>query len=110
MPSESYILQEVASLKPGQQITIAFREVEDAFPSQSPWTPPERLLENIVGSSYEFSFSINPMNREVTFSRRENPLTEEDGLLTYVSADRKQYYNFNGFYYRRNDKPYVGEA
>ena len=109
MPSESYILQEVASLKPGQQITIAFREVEDAFPSQSPWTPPERLLENIIGSSYEFSFSINPMNREVTFSRREKPLTE-DGLLTYVSADRKQYYNFNGFYYRRNDKPYVGEA
>ena len=108
MPSESYILQEVASLKPGQQITIAFREVEDAFPSQSPWTPPERLLENIIGSSYEFSFSINPMNREVTFSRREKPLTE-DGLLTYVSADRKQYYSFNGFYYRRNDKPYVKE-
>lgn len=109
MPSESYILQEVASLKPGQQITIGFREVEDAFPAQSPWTPPERLLENIIGSSYEFSFSINPMNREVTFSRREKPLTE-DGLLTYVSADRKQYYSFNGFYYRRNDKPYVGEA
>lgn len=108
MPSESYILQAVASLKPGQQITIGFREVEDAFPAQPPWTPPERLLENIVGSSYEFSFSINPMNREVTFSRREKPLTE-DGLLTYVSADRKQYYNFNGSYYRRNNKPYVKE-
>jgi hypothetical protein len=45
------------------------------------------VLEHIVGSSYEFGYTEDPMTGDVTYFRLKEPLN--DGRLSYVSPDRR---------------------
>ena len=84
------LINQVRSLKPGQAIEIDMHELREEWPSRyyndATFTPPDRLLENIVGSCYEFGYSINPMNGNATFHRLKEP-REEGGV--YTSPDRR---------------------
>lgn len=55
------------------------------------WTPPDRVLENIIGSSYEFRYEQSGYKSDVTFERLSTPLT--NGHRSYVSPDRRNLYN-----------------
>lgn len=83
----SLLIHRVASLKPGQQIDIPLGEMRLASPDD--------VLENIVGSAYEYSYQNIDYTGVVRFRRREKPLSpyHEDGLWTYVSPDRRHLYH-----------------
>lgn len=85
------IIKKVANLKPGFNIVIDRCDLQDEFPSriynEVEFTPADNLLENIVGSSYEFSYQINFSNGNTTFHRLKKPL--EGGLRSYTSPDRR---------------------
>ena len=80
----------VRSLKPGEAIEISSRELNDAVPSfwhnGACFTSADRVLENIVGSAYEFQYKINDARQSVTFERLLSPLNEP---AAYVSPDRR---------------------
>ncbi len=106
---QKYTLHSVTSLKPGQSISICWNLLKADFPAERHngvvFSPPDRLLENIIGSAYEYGYNTDPLKNRVVFFRLEKPITEADALV-YVSPDRRQYYSFSGSLYRRNDKKY----
>ena len=84
-----WIVQEVASIPPDYSMDIDARLLDNATACYSHnnanFTPPDQVLENIVGAAYEFSYFIHPIKRIVTFSRLKKPI--QDGQRTYVSPD-----------------------
>lgn len=77
----------VGDILPGQEIRIDLNDVE---PSYLPgWTIPECIMENIVGSAYEFTFRQDPTccGPVVIFERLKEPLREG---RTYTSPDRRE--------------------
>lgn len=98
-----FALSAVKSLLPGQSVQVNLRELEWDFPYRrhngAVFTPPDNLLESVVGSSYEYGYSVNFMDRTVTFFRLEKPL-EQDGVFSYVSPDRRHHYRFDGRLFR----------
>lgn len=105
-----FTLNTVKSLQPGQSVQLGWRELQFDFPFRqhngAMFSPPDNLLESILGSAFEYGYNINPADRTVTFFRLERPIEEFDTFV-YVSPDRRQYYSFNGSLYRRNSKPYL---
>ncbi len=97
-------LKEIGALRPGQEITVCCRVLEDLYSPMhhngATFTPADRVLENIVGSSCEYGYCNNLHDRTVTFFRLSEPL--RDGRLSYVSPDRREYYNRNGRYWERS--------
>jgi hypothetical protein len=87
------IVQEVTKLKPGQAIKFNGRELDAEVPrfyhNDSTFTSADRVLENIIGASYEYYYEENLMSpgRDVTFYRLKEPL--RDGRRCYVSPDRR---------------------
>lgn len=84
-----YVIDLVRSLKPGQAITISMRELSHAVPgfrhNGADFTPADRVLENIVGSAFEYSHSTDYANRSVCFYRHCWPSETK----TYISPDRR---------------------
>lgn len=101
-------VREVERIPPGQCITISrfalmdirSASVFDLFGSS--FDPVDRIMENVIGSSYSIVVHRNDMKRTVTFERLKEPLDPSSGMLTYVSPDRRDYYNFNGMFWIRN--------
>lgn len=100
-----FIVSQIQSLKPGHYMTVSGDILREAAP-RSPLlgfggpvlSPCELALEKIVGSAFEFRAWEDERGNYV-FERLKTPL--RDGLRTYVSPDRLQYYNgpFAGIYY-----------
>lgn len=75
-------------LKPGQQIQVDRRELQNSiFHDLSGFTIADRALEDIVGSSYEYGYYEDPVSGNFVFYRLNEPLT--DDTRTYVSPDRR---------------------
>lgn len=88
------VLRRVASLKPGECIQFSAIELIDKVGGY--WhngvffTPADRVMENIIGSSYEYRYTENPITDAVTFCRLEAPITYgESRERTYISPDRR---------------------
>ncbi len=82
------IANEISGLKPGEWYSYDLAKLEDVIPPPLPgWTAPERVMENIVGSAWEFQFVQDPLTEVITFMRLRMPLT--GNLRTYVSPDRR---------------------
>lgn len=57
------------------------------------FTAADRILENIVGSAYEWCYFQHGYSRhEIIFHRLKERITEP-GVFSYVSPDRKDYYD-----------------
>ena len=101
-------LNAVKSLQPGQRVDICCRELELDFPSYqhngATFSPPDCLLENIIGSAFEYGHYPNPVDRTVVFFRLEKPIEKFD-TFSYIAPDRRQNYSYDGSLYRRNSKP-----
>lgn len=103
------LAKDIGRISPGQRITVS-RFVLDKVAPPAPlvgfggptWTPPERVMENIVGSAYEFLFWTEPESGNVVFQRLREPL--KDGSRTYVSPDRREHYKLgtDGRYWPNN--------
>lgn len=98
------LIRQVRALTPGTQVSfdrhvIILAEAQDLRLSMQGFSVPDRVLESIVGSSYEYGYSHDPLTERVTFFRRRTPLT--DGSRTYVSPDRLR------FFTKRIDGTYV---
>lgn len=89
----AFLHQKVTSLQPGQRIDVDAhfcRDMED------------HVMEGIMGSAYEYGYTRLPERDIVRFWRLKKPLKTESGLRTYVSPDRRHFYDFDGRFYRRN--------
>lgn len=88
---------EISAIKPGQWYTVNCSELARIAPAMQlagpfgpTWTPAERIMENIVGSAYEFRFWEDHATGNITFERLKQPLRY--GLRSYVSPDRSHFY------------------
>jgi hypothetical protein len=90
----------VRSLKPGQRIDIDLRHVRRNTLADD-FTTADWIMENIVGSAYEFSYWYNYRNRTTTFERLPKPLEGDE--QTYVSPDRRHWFDVgaDGLYRRK---------
>ena len=83
-----YICRKVDEMKPGQWLTVSAAQMRLEIPSfdygEATFTPPDRVLENVVGSAYTHSYDVNWGRDEVTFKRHENT-----GERRYQSPDRR---------------------
>lgn len=88
-----FAVKMVKRLRPGQRIVLPGSVLEDIAPLHHngyAWTPPDRVLENIVGSSFEFRYHCDYCKGDVTFERLDGKLT--NGYRSYVSPDRRHLY------------------
>ena len=89
-----FILKQVTALRPGQRVSVSaslLRDIEPLHHNGYSWTPPDRVLENITGASYEFRYTRELQQRgDVTFERLDWPLRHGD--RSYVSPDRRHLY------------------
>ena len=99
------LAHKIAVIEPGQLFTVECHTLESiapAMPLTGPdgpmWSPPERIMENIVGSAYTFRFWEDREKGTITFEHLKQPL--RDGLRSYVSPDRLEYFTKmpDGFY------------
>lgn len=98
-----YAVEDVKRLEPGWKRAFDRRELSEIGIYEyngATFTPADRILENVVGSAYEFLYYHCPVTRDVIFERLMKPL--DNGLLTYVSPDRRRLYRQRptGFYER----------
>ena len=81
-----YVCKKVDDMKPGEWLTLdclqLSREISSYHHNGAEFTPPDRILGNIVGSAYTHSFDIDPHNHFVTFKRHK-----ETGQRYYMSPD-----------------------
>lgn len=97
-----YTVRVVKRLQPGQKIALA--DMEFGFPDDAmgfSWA--DRVLENIVGSAYEYYYD-KANERRVTIFGRLAERIRETGVFSYVSPDRKDYYDLlpGGLYRLKN--------
>ena len=83
-----YLCRMVDEMKPGQRLTVGIFELRHEIPSfeynGALFSAPDRVLENIVGSAYTHSYTVNHERNTVTFERHENT-----GARHYLSPDRR---------------------
>lgn len=84
----------VNRLRLGESILFDPREFEfDGFDHNGEhFRAADRILENIPGSSYEYSYRYAMFSNDVVFERRKEPLDNACGLRSYVSPDQRDYY------------------
>ena len=80
----------VSRIPRGQSITVDRITLRDSDPyplihNGFQWKPEERVMENIIGSSYNFLMWENPETGDVTFEHLEKESKER----TYQSPDRR---------------------
>lgn len=74
------VAKEIQRLQPGQQCRVSRHALSQLG------VPIERILENIVGSAYEYLVENDYETGDCLFRRLDAPL--DDGRRTFVSADR----------------------
>lgn len=91
------LAKDISKIPPGCRITVSrflLNEIAASarlVGSDGPtWAPAERVMENIIGSAYEFRFWADLKTENVIFERLSEPLN--DGSRTYVSPDRRAHY------------------
>ncbi len=91
---------EIAKIPRGQSIQVS-RFVLDRVVVPAGWAAAEWIMESIIGSSYNFRFSTDPLSGNVTFFHLITPLV--DGRFTYVSPDRRDrvQQDHDGYYVSR---------
>ena len=88
-----YAVAFVKRLRPGQSVTISGSVLQGIAPIHHngyAWTPPDRVLENIVGSSFEYRYRCSGYKGDATFERLDGRVA--DGYRSYVSPDRRHLY------------------
>jgi hypothetical protein len=84
-----YLCSEVSRMKPGEALTVSGvqmrMEIPSFFHNDAHFTPPDRVLGNIVGSAYTHSYSVDMMTGDVTFRRHE-----DTGQRRYADPDRRE--------------------
>jgi hypothetical protein len=87
----NHIVKQVNELKPGEAIKFNRHYLNSHVPSfhhkGAKFTAADRVLENIMGSAYEYRYDECHMNGDITFFRLEKPL--ENGRKSYTSPDRR---------------------
>ena len=80
----------MSQLQPGQQVSVSLRELVMGAAiyeyNGALFTPPDQVLENVVGSCGEWGYRIDEMNRTAVFYRNG---PEKILGPTYVSPDRR---------------------
>lgn len=91
-----FVSRLVDSLKPGQRVNIETWKLSEgqggplgAFVSNG-FTPADRVLENVVGSSYTHRYEPAITPGQITFCRLYTELPE--GVRSYVSPDRRHWF------------------
>lgn len=82
-----YICRMVDEMKPGQCLAVDMHDLDDISSYEHKgaiFTPPDRVLGNIVGSGYTHSYEIEPMQRRVVFVRHE-----DTGVQRHADPDRR---------------------
>lgn len=83
------IINEIKRLKPGQAIQYSRYELIDKVPgfhhNDAYFSPANRVLENIMGSAYEYYYE-EKLDGDIVFYRLKKPL--KNGR-TYTSPDRR---------------------
>ena len=78
--------------EPGQSVIVTrhiMQEMSGCIISDfmGEFSAADRILGHIIGSSYEWSYRVDPASGNTIFSRMEKPL--EDGRRTFVDPDRR---------------------
>lgn len=80
------LVNQVGDMDYGQQITVSHGYlsslVSGYFHKNKWYNPAERVLNNIMGSSFEYTYETNDMRGTVTFFRRERNIERQ--LSKYV--------------------------
>lgn len=94
------IARTVGNLHPGEAIEVSQHLLQEAGSARLTgewgplWSPVDRIMEKIVGSSYDIIYHENIRTGNVTFERLPEPLSIDDGRRSYVSPDRREKYGF----------------
>ena len=90
-----YLIEDVRRLRPGEMLEVDWHLLD--FPSYehngATFTPQDQMLENIPGSAYEFCWHQNYRTRGIIFERLVKTLPGDDGVVSYVSPDRVDFYD-----------------
>lgn len=92
------VVRAVASLKPGQCVSFdryTMREIPTFEHKGFHFSAADRVLENVVGSAYGWTYLPDPLSGSCSFERMVR--TEFDGgRRTYVSPDYRHLYRRTG--------------
>lgn len=94
MSARKFIKEIIQDLKPGEEQRIDALLFD--WPTFPPATEIDDIFGGILGSAYEYSWSLDELDRIITVRRRKEPLTREqinNGLRCSVSSDRLCYFN-----------------
>lgn len=82
-----YWCRKVDEMKPGQRLEVsrhALRDIPTFEHNGADFTPPDRILGNIVGSAYTHSYRVKVEDGTVVFERHV-----ETGERFYTDPDRR---------------------
>lgn len=84
----AYVCRELCKMQPGENLTVSGRELSGEIMSYhhngALFTAADRVLGNIIGSAYAFSYTQDAMTGDVTFRRHPNT-----GERHYTDPDRR---------------------
>lgn len=85
------IRKKIARLERGQCINMSMAflklEITGYYHNGAFFSPPDIVLEGIMGAAYEFCYVIHPSGDTVTFKRLAKPL---ETPTAYISPDRRE--------------------
>jgi hypothetical protein len=87
--TKRYVVARVSALEPGHGITFAEEIMQEIVPLPG-YSAAETVMENVIGSAYEWRFFESPVDRSVSFDRLSSPLT--GGNRSYVGPDKRQFF------------------
>ena len=80
--------------KPGMEFRVSARVMRDLQKlSVSDFTVADIILEQIIGSAYEYGYQIDVDTGDTIFFHLSQPLN--DGRRSYVSPDRYNFFNYD---------------
>lgn len=82
-----YLCARVDRLQPGEYLKIErhmMKEIPRYYHNGVEFTPADRVLENIIGSAYTHSYTVDERTGDVVFRRHR-----ETGERHYTSPDRR---------------------
>lgn len=90
--NEMYLM--VLNMQQGENLTFCYdqlnRQIAGRWHNSSYFNPADLILENIIGSSYEYYYEISNNLDKVTFYRLKNKLSRNDKPC-YISPDQRLY-------------------
>lgn len=76
--------RDVDSLAEGEAICFSRHQLQDVETGPAGFAPEDRIMENIVGSSWSLKYVVDQYTGDVTYYRMPN-----DGRRYYTSPDRR---------------------